>query len=213
MREVRGVTGVRRSWALAGLALAAGVAMTAGASLYARAESLWARAQEKRQGWTGGLYGDARARQVGDLVTIIIVERAEATSSASTGTQREGSLDLGPGAGLLDFIPLLGLSGNTEFDGRGRTVRSGSVRAQVTARVVEVLPGGKLRVEGRQTIVINDEEQELVLTGVIRPEDISRENTVLSTYVADARITVRGSGALGREQKPGILTRLFDWLF
>lgn len=198
---------------IAGVALAVGLALVPGLSAGALAESLWARAEEQRQGWIGGLYSDARARQVGDLVTIIIVERAEAASSASTDAKREGSLKVGPGVGLLDFLPLLGASGGSEFDGSGRTVRSGSVKAQMTARVVEVLPGGALRVEGRQTIIINDEEQELVLTGVIRPEDISRENTVLSTYVADARITVRGSGALGREQKPGILTRLFDWLF
>lgn len=204
---------MRSAFRIVPVALMIAQALVLGLAAGAFAESLWARAEERQQGWLGGLYSDARARQVGDLVTIIIVERAEATTAASTGAEREGSLKIGPGEGLLDFLPLLGASGGSKFDGSGRTARSGSVKAQMTARVVEVLPGGALRVEGRQTIVINDEEQELVLTGVIRPEDISRENTVLSTYVADARITVRGKGALGREQKPGILTRLFDWLF
>lgn len=196
---------------MVGLALMA--ALVSASASGAAAESLWAKAQETQSGFAGGLYADARARRVGDLVTIIIVERAEATSAASTGSEREGSLKIGPGQGLLDFIPLLGASGGSAFDGSGRTVRTGSVKAQMTARVVEVLPGGALRVEGRQTIVINEEHQEIVLTGIVRPEDISRENTVLSTYVADAQIVLRGTGALGAEQKPGILTRIFDWLF
>lgn len=195
------------------VALAVTAQVVAAAAAGGRAASLWAAAEQSGRGFPGGLYADAKARGVGDLVTIIIVEQAEATSSASTGAERQGSLKVGPGQGLLDFLPLLGASGGSQFDGSGKTIRSGSVKAQMTARVVEVLPGGALRVEGRQTIVINDEEQEIVLTGIVRPEDISRENTVLSTYVADARIVLRGSGALGREQKPGILTRLFDWLF
>lgn len=196
---------------VAGLVLAA--ALVWGSATEVAAESLWAKAQETQAGFAGGLYADARARRVGDLVTIIIVERAEATSAASTGSEREGSLKIGPGQGLLDFIPLLGAAGGSSFDGSGRTARSGSVKAQMTARVVEVLPGGALLLEGRQTIVINAEQQEIVLTGIVRPEDISRENTVLSTYVADAQIVVRGTGALGAQQKPGILTRIFDWLF
>lgn len=207
------------AWGRAMLTLAAGalavtavvLAAAAMPGADAAAESLWAKAEAL--GERPGLFVDARARKVGDLVTIIIVERAEATSSASTGTKQDGKVEVGPGQGLLDLLPLMAGSGSSRFTGDGRTARSGSVRAQITARVTQVLPNGDLVVEGRQTLVINEEEQELVLTGIVRPADISRDNTVLSTYVADARITVQGKGSLGGRQKPGILTRMFGWLF
>lgn len=83
----------------------------------------------------------------------------------------------------------------------------------MTARVTEVLPGGNLRIEGRQSIVINGEEQAIVVTGIVRPQDISRDNTVLSTYLADAQIVIEGDGPLGERQSPGLLTRIFQWLF
>lgn len=195
-------------------ALAVSIAVLAAPATFgagAAAESLWAKAEA--QGNRLGLFADARARKAGDLVTIIIVERAEATSSASTGTKHDGKVEVGPGQGLLDVLPLVGGSGSSRFTGDGRTARSGTIRAQMTARVTQVLSNGDLVVEGRQTIVVNEEEQELVLTGIIRPADISRDNTILSTYVSDARITVRGKGSLGGHQKPGILTRMFGWLF
>lgn len=197
--------------AACGLAFAVAAAGALAGSSGAQAESLWARAEKK--GGAIGLFADARARGVGDLLTIIIVERAEAAASASTGSTRDGQLQVGPGQGLLQALPLIGGSGSTEFKGDGRSARTGSVKAQMTARVTEVLPNGALAIEGRQTIVINEEKQEIVLTGVVRPEDISSDNTVLSTYVADARISVQGDGALGAPQKPGILTRMFGWLF
>ncbi len=179
----------------------------------AAATSLWAKAEAEGSRPTS-LFADARARRVGDLVTIVIVEQAEASSTATTGASSEGKVNVGPGQGLLQgLIPLIGGSGTTRYDGSGRTQRTGRLRAQMTARVTEVLPGGALRLEGRQTIRVNDEDQEMVLTGVVRPEDIGRDNTVLSTYLAEARITFRGSGALGSRTKPGILSRLFGWLF
>ena len=194
-------------WAAA-LALALGVAAAGGA---ARAESLWAKA-EAGVG-PGSLFADQRAARVGDLVRIVIVERSEATTSASTGASSSGEVDVS-GQGLLErVIPLMAGSGETRFDGQGRSVRSGTVRAQLTAQVVEVLPNGLLRVEGRQTIRVNEEEQEMVLSGLVRRRDIGPDNTVLSSNLADARISFRGSGAVAAKQRPGLLTRLFGWLF
>ena len=214
MRQAAGSSAVatlkRRAagWLAAGLGAALLAAAAAGP---VRAESLWARAQARDGG--GSLFADPRARRVGDLVRILIVERSEATTSASTGAKSTGEVDVS-GRGLLEsVIPLLAGSGETRFDGQGRSVRSGSVKAQLTAQVVEVLPNGLLRLEGRQTIRVNEEEQEMVLSGLVRPQDIGPDNTVLSGYVADARITFRGSGVLASKQRPGLLSRLFGWLF
>jgi flagellar L-ring protein FlgH len=84
------------------------------------------------------------------------------------------------------------------------------VTAQVPARVVKVLENGLLVVEGRRAIVVNDETQTLAFSGVVRPEDIAADNTVQSTQVADAEVTILGKGVLAEKQRPGILQRLFD---
>ena len=193
---------------LAGLSAAL---LAAAAAEQVRAESLWAKARAGEGQMS--LFMDQKARRVGDLVRILIVERSEASTSASTGARSQGEVEVS-GQGLLErVIPLIAGSGETRFDGQGRSVRSGTVRAQLTAQVVEVLPNGLLRVEGRQTIRVNEEEQEMVLSGLVRPRDIGPDNTVLSSYLADARITFRGSGVLASKQRPGLLSRLFGWLF
>lgn len=165
--------------------------------------------------WTGqgSMFADSKARNVGDLVTLIIVERTEASQAAKTTTAKDGEVSIGPGLGFLDVIPLIQASGGDSLTAGGTTTRGGSLQAKMTTRVVEVLPNGNLKIEGRQTIVLNGEEQEIVVSGLVRPRDIAPDNTVLSTYVADAHIAFKGTGSLSDNQRPGILTRLFDWLF
>ena len=186
------------------------------AALVAVTAALWPVPAAAHSLWTDGssLYSDNKARQVGDLVTIIIVERAQATQSASTQTGTDASVDFGPI--LWGGVPLLsgfGAQAGDNFRGGGSTTRGGSLNARMTAMVMEVLPNGNLVIEGRQTIVVNDEEQVIVVTGVVRPQDIQPDNTVLSTFVANATITYHGSGSIGEKQKPGLLTRLLNWLF
>lgn len=161
----------------------------------------------------GSLFADVKARSVGDLVTLIIVERTEASQATKTTTSKDGEVSVGPGLGFLDIIPLIQASGGDSLTAGGTTTRGGSLQAKMTTRVVEVLPNGVLKIEGRQTIVLNGEEQEIVVSGYVRTRDINRDNTVFSTYVADAHIEFKGTGILADNQKPGLLTRLFDWLF
>ena len=187
-----------------GFALVGAVALL-GAAQGATAGSLWTPGPS--------MFSDVKAREVGDLVTLIIIERAEATHQARTATSQDAEVSLGPGTGLLSVIPLVGAKGGDEASASGSTSRGGTVQAKMTTRVVEVLPGGNLRIEGRQTIVINGEQQEIVVSGIVRARDIAPDNTVLSTYVADAHIVFVGTGPLGEKQRPGILTRLLNWLF
>jgi len=107
----------------------------------------------------------------------------------------------------------LGVDAGDNFRGGGSTTRGGSLNARMTAQVVDVLPNGVLRIEGRQTIIVNGEEQVIVVSGLVRPQDIKPDNTVLSTFVADATITYQGTGPIGDKQQPGLLTRLLNWLF
>ena len=170
------------------------------------AASLWQDGQ-------GSIFMDTKARNVGDLVTIIIVERAQASQSSETSTGKDTSVELGPGLGFLDFIPLAKAGAK---DGRrvgGKNVQGGSLSARMTSRVVEVLPNGNLVIEGNQSLVVNRENQEIIVRGVVRPQDIAADNTIFSTYISDASISYQGSGSLGTQQKPGIITQILNWIF
>jgi len=101
----------------------------------------------------------------------------------------------------------------SKYEGTGSTTRGGSLTAKLTVTISEITPEGLLLVEGKQTIKVNNENQVLTVKGKIRPEDVSQSNTVYSTYVADAVIEYQGKGTLGDTQRPGILTRIFNWIF
>jgi flagellar L-ring protein FlgH len=166
------------------------------------------------------MFSDQKARNVGDIVTIRISESSAATNEASTETDRSSSL----GAGLDSFFgaenrytgtdpffnPFSRVAGGaeSEFEGTGSTKRSGDLNAYITALVTQVLPNGNLVVSGSREVLINNENQVIRLTGVVRPRDIDADNQVLSTYVADARISYSGNGIVDDRQKPGWLTNI-----
>ncbi|NMB12662.1 MAG: flagellar basal body L-ring protein FlgH [Firmicutes bacterium] len=170
------------------------------------AASLWQDGQ-------GSIFTDTKAGNVGDLVTIIIVERTQASQSSETSTGKDTSVELGPGLGLLDFIPLAKAGAKDGRKAGGRNVQGGSFSARMTSQVVEVLPNGNLVIEGSQSLVVNRENQEITVRGIVRPQDIAADNTVLSTYISDASISYQGSGSLGTQQKPGIITQILNWIF
>lgn len=163
---------------------------------------------------TNSLFADVKARQIGDLVTVIIIEQASASQTANTSSGKGASVGLGPyGGALADLIPLLKLSASDDFSASGSTSRGGSLTAKLTTQVVEFYPNDTIRIEGTQKITINGEEQEIMVSGIVRSRDINPDNTVLSSSVANAEIQFVGAGVVGNKQKPGILTRLFNWLF
>lgn len=160
------------------------------------------------------MFEDHKAKRPGDLVTVIIVEQAQARQTASTSTGKDSEVTVGPGMGVLaDLIPLLRVGGGDTFAADGATTRGGSLTAKITTKVMEVYPNNTMRLEGRQKIVINGEEQEIVISGLVRSQDVAPDNTVLSTFVADAEIAFVGTGIVADKNNPGIITRLFNWLF
>ena len=166
------------------------------------------------------LFADQKARTVGDIVTIKIAESSAATNKASTGTDRSSSLSASVDAFFNAekrfpadqpfFNPFSKVAGGveSEFEGTGTTKRSGDLNAYITALVTRVLPNGNLVVTGSREVLINNENQIIQLTGVVRPRDINAGNQVLSTYVADARISYSGTGVINDRQKPGWLTNV-----
>lgn len=167
----------------------------------------------------GDLYSDLRARHVGDVVTVKIVENAEALKSASTKTSRDSSLSasmssfFGAPLNIGGFKPEASGSLKNDFEGSGTTQRKDTLVATMTAKVVDVMPNGLLRVEGYREVLINNERQYIILRGVIRPEDISSDNMVLSSSIADAQIAYAGQGVVSDKQKPGWVGRLLDHIW
>jgi flagellar L-ring protein FlgH len=157
------------------------------------------------------LVGDHRAHSVGETLTILIYEQASAASSADTDTRKEFDFAARARGERIDREASLDLSNN--FSGGGTVSRSGNLVASISVTVTEVLPTGEMKVSGEQWIQLNEEQQHIEVSGRIRPEDISVDNTVPSTRIADAHIDYIGDGLLGGRQKPGVLTRVFNWLF
>ena len=195
---------------IVGLVVSLGFFLNAGIG---SADSLW---KETNRGF---LFTDLRASRVGDVVTVLVTEAASSDRKAETNTKKDstnsfsvpnffGNTHFGAGTGKnraqFDF------AGNNEQKANGNITRTDSVTAQIPARVMKVLEGGLLLIEGRRAIVVNDETQTLAFSGIVRPDDITPDNTVRSTQVADAEISMVGKGILEEKQRPGILQRLFD---
>jgi flagellar L-ring protein precursor FlgH len=160
------------------------------------------------------LFADNKARHIGDTLTIIITENASASSQAETKTSNNDSLNYGPGFGpLLHLIKNFGVSGSASGDGSGSTNRTDTLSAEITVRVKDVQPNGNLVVEGTRQVGMNAETQNITLSGVVRPQDVTFDNTVPSALVAEAQIKYSGKGPVGDQQHEGLIGRVFKFLF
>lgn len=172
--------------------------------------SLWAQ-------HANSMFADRRARQVGDVVTILVVEYAAATSSAKTTSKKENDVGLmgtgGPQAQA--YSPIYGLRGQVDngFNGNAGVERKGQLQTKITATISEMLPNGNFVIQGSRLMDVNGEKETTTITGTIRPEDVSWENTVFSTQVADVQISYQGKGVVNSGQKPGMIAKLFNWIF
>jgi flagellar L-ring protein FlgH len=163
------------------------------------------------------LFMDLRARSVGDILTILLVERTDASKESSTSTARGSSVDTGfpviAGRPVTaNGVPVLNneMNSDTKFDGQADSSQSNRLDGSITVTVAERLANGNLLVRGEKLITINQGEEFIRLQGIVRPIDIGPENSVLSTKVADATITYSGRGTLAATNRPGWLTRFFS---
>ncbi len=159
------------------------------------------------------LFGDRKARTVGDSLTIIISESSSAVRSGNASNSKTASTSLNAGTGLLTFIDNANASSSDSFKNDGKISNTNTVTGRITVQVTAVKPNGNLVVSGSQVIKQNSEEQKITITGEVRPEDVSADNYVLSSAVANAQLKIEGKGALASKQRQGILTQLFNFLF
>lgn len=184
---------------------------------------------------TGSLYSDAqgslftanKATRVGDILTVVIYEQASAAKEAATSTGRSSSASLGIPKlfGIetsisdrnpsIDPANLLSASSSNSFDGTGRTSRQENLSATLTTRVVEVYDNGNMKIDGSKTVRVNNENQIIRLSGLVRQADVSANNMVDSKFILDAEIEYSGKGVVSDKQKPGWMVRVLDnvWPF
>lgn len=192
------------------------VAIVAAATLVApaMADSLYT---EDSGGILSDRLGDRRSTLgPGALITVVVNENMIASSGANTKTSKVGRAQASWNFGsLLPSVrsSAVDLGGKTEFQGDGVTKRADTITLLVAASIQEVLPDGSLRIEGKKNMRVNDEMSTVEIAGIIRPYDIDESNRVLSTKVANLKLDFRGTGTASSKAMPGILTRLFNWLF
>lgn len=187
---------------------------TAGSVL---ADSLWAGKSSP--------YASPHANKVGDVVTIIIEEASRSTLEAGTSAKKSSEVDsdliaawrrvaaMVEGGGESRTIGQGKVSGGNKFVGSGKTARSSVVRAVMSAVLVGRKPNGNFELKGERKVKVNEELESILISGEIRPQDISPDNAVLSSQIANAQIIIEGAGPVGNQQSPGILTRFLNWLF
>lgn len=171
-----------------------------------------------RAGAGFSLFEDNKARDVGDLVTILLAERTNAVSSASTATSRDSATSIANPTlfgvePTIDGRPMLEteIAGNRSFDGSADTAQSNRLDGSITATVVARLPNGNLVVQGEKWIQLNQGDELVRIQGIVRSTDISPDNTIASSRVAEARISYSGRGTLARANARGWLDRFFDF--
>jgi flagellar L-ring protein precursor FlgH len=164
-------------------------------------------------------YSPSKAYKIGDIINVVILENTLAKNQATTKTNVTDNLSAKFTHTLARLAPIIGTNtqmagqASNQYTGDGSTVRGNNVSARIAAWVVDVLPNGNLAIKGHHRVNVNDEEQEITITGTVRPKDIAGSNTVFSYQVADAQLMVNGSGAISDTASPGWLTRMFNWLF
>ncbi|MRS89683.1 flagellar basal body L-ring protein FlgH [Enterobacteriaceae bacterium RIT714] len=169
----------------------------------------------------GGLYNsnyawslvqDRRAYRVGDILTVELDESTQSSKQASTNFGKENDMTLGAPEVLGHKLDKLSgsISGDRNFKGAANSRQQNMLRGSITVAVHRVLPNGVMEVRGEKWLTLNQGDEYLRVTGLVRPEDISPANTLSSQRIANARITYSGRGALSDANSAGWLTRFFN---
>ena len=179
----------------------------------AQADSLWSKETAV------SLYTDHKAKRVGDIITVIVLESNSASRNSSAKTEKKSDIN----ASISDFInpnlagkvlgkvqsPKLGTTSQSKFEGKGAVNNSGSFNSRFAVRVVDVLPNNNLIIEGVRRTTFSRESQTIILKGTVRPRDVTPLNTVYSYHLADVSIGLKDEGAVSDSLKKGWFSKLW----
>jgi flagellar L-ring protein precursor FlgH len=170
-----------------------------------------------RSGYEVALFEDTKARQVGDILTVVLQESTNASKKAATNTTKESDIGLAAptvfGKGITNNgndILSMDVAADRSFKGEGDTSQSNSLTGTISVTVAEILPNGNLMIRGEKLLTLNQGVEHIRLSGMVRPDDISPENMVPSSKIANARIMYGGQGAVAESNTKGWLQRFVD---
>ena len=166
-------------------------------------------------GQVDNMFADSRPYRVGDILTVILEERMQASKSAQTSTGKSQDTAITPPNVLGLTGPLVDrlnaqISGERDFAGDGESSQQNTLNGQITVTVSRVLSNGNLVIRGQKWIGINQGSEFIKLAGMVRPQDIAPDNTVMSTRVANAKIAYGGEGVINESNNMGWLARFFN---
>lgn len=167
--------------------------------------------------YVNNIYSDSKAHRVGDIISVILSENTQAQKNAKTELKKENSSELAPIIGLganpvtvkgnsIEF----GYDQSNDFKGDSKSNQSNSLNGNISVHVLRVLPNGNLMIRGEKWLTLNNGDEYIRLTGVIRSKDISSNNTIVSSKVANARIQYSGTGTFADVQEQGWLSKFFS---
>lgn len=167
--------------------------------------------------YVNNIYSDSKAHRVGDIISVVLSESTQAQKNAKTELKKENSATLSPITGF-GGVPInfkgdsvqFGLDQDSDFKGDSKSNQGNSLSGNVSVHVLRVLPNGNLMIRGEKWMTLNTGDEYIRLTGIIRPQDISSNNTILSQKIANARIQYSGTGTFADVQEQGWLTKFFN---
>ncbi len=169
------------------------------------------------------LYGDEKAHQIGDIITVQLNERTVSSKSSSTSVTKDneisfnedddGNTILGTNPSFKNLSFESNLTQEREFEGEADSDQSNSLQGSISVTIADILPNGNLVVRGEKWIMLNQGEEYIRVSGIVRPQDVTPQNTISSNRLADARISYGGKGPLAESQVMGFLTRFFYTAF
>lgn len=159
------------------------------------------------------LYQNRSARQVGDIITVILNEKTQASKKANTSVDKGTDMEAAPtsllGQANLTKYLTLGIEDDKSFDGSGSSDQSNNLTGNITCLVTNVLPNGNLIISGQKKLTLNRGDEYVTISGLIRPEDVADDNTVSSQRIANAQIAYTGVGELAEANQMGWISRFF----
>ena len=170
-----------------------------------------------KENYVNNIYSDSKAHRVGDIIAVILSESTQANKNAKTELKKETDTALDPIVGLGGLPATIsgksiqfGIKQNSKFKGDSKADQGNSLSGDISVHVLRVLPNGNLMIRGEKWLTLNNGDEYIRLTGVIRPKDINSNNTIMSTKIANARIQYAGTGSFADSNEQGWLTKFFN---
>lgn len=162
------------------------------------------------------LYGDAKAMRVGDIITVLLQEQTTSSKSTNVSVSKESDVGigegtiLGTGLSVKNLSLLTDINGSRDFSGDANADQSNLLRGNITVTVADILENGNLIIRGEKWLTLNRGDEYIRVSGIVRPQDITTNNTIASHRIANARISYSGTGELADSNRMGWLNRFFN---